>query len=680
MSKQQTVPESKTKGWLSFLVIPALACLLLFLVARLCVAHSFPAFLFSEDRKFERFTEKVFREEMNSNTLNRHYMVADPASYKLDTKNVSLGNGSLGARKKACAAAENDLNTLKNFDYEKLSEKHRLTYDLFRDCLETELNGSAYLLYDEPLGPTLGIQAQLPVLLAEYAFRTKGDIEDYLALLSQIPDYFSSVLAFEKAKAEEGLFMSSECAAEVVKQCQDFIADPESNYLIEIFDGKIDAVKNLSADEKISYKSRNKSILTGYVIPAYETMISALGKFSGSGTNTQGLAHYPQGKEYYRWLVKSTVGDDRSIEEIEESVKRQMVEDFSAIQALMKRMGNGNDESDVSSAVPESAEASGFGASGSTVGASGNVEADEADGDSTSDSTVEAWSDLTLASNGQNRMPEQTLKAWDAVVNGVNSPVDGKAGNSGSEKDVSGDPAAMLEDLREKITKDFPLLPNVSCTVKYVHESLQDYLSPAFYLSPTIDDYTNNVIYINPASNYSDLELYTTLAHEGYPGHLFQSVYFSAQEPDLLRCLLDVGGYTEGWATYVEMYAYSLWDGDPDLAALSQRNRSFTLGLASLLDIGIHYRGYSLDQVKAFLEQLGFGSGTAETLYRTILEAPANYLQYYVGCLNFCSLRDELEQALGEHFSLKEFHRLVLENGPAPFYILRKRIIPADAL
>lgn len=574
-------------GKLSRFLIPALAAVLFILLARICCVHSFPAFLFSEDRKFERFTDKVFREELNGNTLNRHYIVADPSNYGLDTKRVSLGNASLGARRKACTTAENYLDKLETFDYEKLSEKHRLTYDLFRDCLKTELEGADWLLYDEPLGPTLGIQAQLPVLLAEYSFRTKGDIEDYLTLLSQIPDYFSSVLAFEQAKSEEGLFMSSECADEVVKQCREFIEEPDSNYLIGIFDEKIDAVKNLTADEKIAYKSRNQSVLSGYVIPAYETMINALEKFSGSGTNTRGLCYYPEGKEYYRWLVKSTVGDDRPIEEIEEAVKVQMVKDFTAIQELMKRTG---------------------------------------------------------------------------------------AAGSGSENDP-GAPSAMLDELREKIAKDFPLLPDVSCTVKYVHESLQDYLSPAFYLSPTIDDYTHNVIYINPASNYSDLELFTTLAHEGYPGHLYQSVYFNAQEPELLRNLLDVGGYTEGWATYVEMYAYSLWEDDPVLAALSQRNRSFTLGLASLLDIGIHYRGYSLDQVKAFLEQLGFGSSTAESLYRTILEAPANYLQYYVGCLNFCSLRDELKRTQGERFSLKEFHRLVLENGPAPFYILRKRLV-----
>ncbi len=699
LTNSQTADNAKTEkqnaisggaGKLSFLIIPALACVLLFLVARLCVAHSFPAFLFSEDRKFERFTEQVFREELDSNTLNRHYVVADPAAYKLDKKQVTLGNGSLGARKKSLTSAENYLNTLETFDYEKLSEKHQLTFDIFRDCLETELEGADYLLYDEPLGPTLGIQAQLPVLLAEYTFRTRDDIEDYLTLLSQVPDYFSSILAFEQAKSEEGLFMSDACAKEVISQCREFIEDPGSNYLIEIFNEKIDAVKNLTTDEKIAYKNRNQSILNGYVIPAYETMIKALERFCESGTNDQGLCYYPKGKEYYRWLVKTTVGDDRSIEEIEEAVKVQMVEDFTAIRELMKRpeINAGNS-------------------------AKGTWEDSAAENESEPASTVEAWSSLTAGSAGQAGLPEQTLKAWDAVITGIGSVkkqsrnasadvdsasadtipasesviademsdaggMDTASGNSvGTDirTGASGDPAAMLEDLREKVTQDFPLLPAVSCQVKYVHESLQDYLSPAFYLSPTIDDYTNNVIYINPASNYSDLELFTTLAHEGYPGHLFQSVYFSAQEPDLLRNLLDVGGYTEGWATYVEMYAYSLWEDDPALAALSQRNRSFTLGLASLLDIGIHYRGYSLDQVRAFLEQLGFGGDTAETLYRTILEAPANYLQYYVGCLNFCSLRDELKQAQGERFSLKEFHRLVLETGPAPFYILRKRLL-----
>jgi uncharacterized protein (DUF885 family) len=236
---------------------------------------------------------------------------------------------------------------------------------------------------------------------------------------------------------------------------------------------------------------------------------------------------------------------------------------------------------------------------------------------------------------------------------------------------AASDPEAILEELRQKITQDFPQLPDVNYEVKYVHESLQDYLSPAFYLTPPIDDVENNVIYINPASDYNGLELFTTLAHEGYPGHLYQSVYFNSSSPDLLRSLLGTNGYIEGWATYVEMYAYGLWDEDPQLASLGQHNRSFMLGLASLLDIGIHYHGYTREEVSSFLEKLGFDTASADSLYNTILEAPANYLQYYVGYLNFCELRDYTKELMGDRFTLKQYHTLILEAGPAPFSILR---------
>ena len=136
---------------------------------------------------------------------------------------------------------------------------------------------------------------------------------------------------------------------------------------------------------------------------------------------------------------------------------------------------------------------------------------------------------------------------------------------------------------------------------------LQEYLSPAFYLTPAIDGYLDNVIYINPAEHYQGLELYTTLAHEGYPGHLYQSVYFQSLSPDPLRSILGTGGYTEGWATYVEMHSYgSLEPGYKGCRHRPEKPRpSAAPGLASLLDIGIHYRGYSLEDVSAaFCTQL----------------------------------------------------------------------------
>ena len=232
-------------------------------------------------------------------------------------------------------------------------------------------------------------------------------------------------------------------------------------------------------------------------------------------------------------------------------------------------------------------------------------------------------------------------------------------------------PDSMLDDLRSKITDTFPEIPDVDFQVKYVPESMQNYLSPAFYMIPAIDNLTENVIYINNGQTASGLNLYTTLAHEGYPGHLYQTVYFSASEPDPIRSILDFGGYVEGWATYAEMMSYYLAPLSKTEASLLQKNSSVILGLYALADMGIHYDGWSVTDTVRFFSDYGINDANAvQSVYELIIGSPANYLKYYIGYLKFYELKKEMADALGNQFSQKEFHRAVLDVGPAPFEIV----------
>ena len=232
-------------------------------------------------------------------------------------------------------------------------------------------------------------------------------------------------------------------------------------------------------------------------------------------------------------------------------------------------------------------------------------------------------------------------------------------------------PDSMLDDLRSKITDTFPEIPDVDFQVKYVPESMQDYLSPAFYMIPAIDNLTENVIYINNGQTASGLNLYTTLAHEGYPGHLYQTVYFSASEPDPIRSILDFGGYVEGWATYAEMMSYYLAPLPKTEASLLQKNSSVILGLYALADMGIHYDGWSVTDTVRFFSDYGINDPNAvQSVYKLIIGSPANYLKYYIGYLKFYELKKEMADTLGNQFSQKEFHRAVLDVGPAPFEIV----------
>lgn len=236
--------------------------------------------------------------------------------------------------------------------------------------------------------------------------------------------------------------------------------------------------------------------------------------------------------------------------------------------------------------------------------------------------------------------------------------------------DITESPDNILKTLETDISNAFPTSASVNVRVKYVPDALEEYLSPAFYLIPAIDNYAENTIYINEAHNLTDINLFTTLAHEGYPGHLYQTTYFANTNPDPIRTILNFSGYVEGWATYAEMCSYYISPLEKPYATLLQKNNSIILGLYATADIGIHYDGWNLDDTVDFFASYGISDETViQEIYQHIVGDPANYLTYYVGYLEMMELKKVWNS------SQKEFHQRVLEIGPAPFEIVRKHLI-----
>lgn len=236
-------------------------------------------------------------------------------------------------------------------------------------------------------------------------------------------------------------------------------------------------------------------------------------------------------------------------------------------------------------------------------------------------------------------------------------------------------PDTILSTLKTEISNAFPQAVSVNVQVKYVPNALEEYLSPAFYLIPAIDNYSENTIFINQAYSLDDIHLFTTLAHEGYPGHLYQTTYYAATEPDPIRTLLSFKGYVEGWATYAEMCSYYLSTLEKPHATLLQKNNSIILGLYAAADIGIHYDGWTFDETFDFFSGYGIeDKETVQEIYELIIGDPANYLSYYVGYVEILELKKAAIKEQGEDFSQKEFHQRLLEIGPAPFEIIEKKL------
>lgn len=233
---------------------------------------------------------------------------------------------------------------------------------------------------------------------------------------------------------------------------------------------------------------------------------------------------------------------------------------------------------------------------------------------------------------------------------------------------------AMISRLQKEILTDFPAPPQTDVEICHVDPALSEYLAPAFYITAPIDDISHNRIYINDAKNDTDIYYFTTLAHEGYPGHLYQTICTSSYGAPEVLSLLNYPGYTEGWATYTEMQSFYYAGLDPDLASLLQHNQAATLSLYATADIGIHYFGWEKEKNAAFWSEYGVDdTATVKRITDLILEEPGNYLKYYVGYLKFRQMREQLALE-NKSFSVSAFHEAILRTGPSPFSVLEETV------
>lgn len=536
---------------------------------------------------FDAYTEELFLNEIVLNTINLHYTLAYPENFGITEYVPSLGSFNIEDMEKSYEEMKALREEVEAFNYEELTKQQQFTYDIILDYIETELSVEDLLLYTEVLGPVTGYQAQLPVLLAEYKFRTVQDIEDYLALVALVDELFAELVEFEQAKSAAGLFMPDFAAEAIIDQCRQFIATPEENYMIDVFETEINAVEGLSEEEKQKYIAKNKELITTELVGAYQMLIDGLEALKGTGTNEKGLYYFEDGIRYYEYLVRSLTGSAKSVEELMKATEQYMFGSLVAMQGIMMKNPN-------------------------------------------------------------------VMNNWDTY------------------EFCETEPEKILEDLIVKIKEDFPELPDTNYVIKYVHPSMEEHMSPAFYLTPPLDDTKNNTIYINKSQVTQDL--YTTMAHEGYPGHLYQNVYTASKNLPMVRNLFSNSGYSEGWATYVEYYAYGIGGLDEDLAAVLMLNNSIILGIYAYVDMGIHYLGWDVDNVRTYLVNYGLNGEAAQTLFEIMVEEPANYLSYFIGYLEFLNLQDAAEEAWGENYSLKKFHEAVLSLGPAPFDLLEEAI------
>lgn len=580
---------------------------------------------------FSQFSNALFCYEVTSDSVTTAYSLKNTKAFNIPSLSPKLTSFSYKEyEKEKQNKAEQKLllslsTKLASYDTAKLSGEERLTYSLLKREFALNQKLSTYAYYDELLGSTRGVQANLPVILGEYPLRTEDDINKYFILLSQIPDYFENVISYEEHRKTLG-FKTPDFLLNATKDNLSTLLD-NTNSFTDTFNSRLDNIKGLSKDQRKAYLESNQSHVKKYVLPAYENLYAYI--------------DYSLSKNAKKNSVSDKTSDTENITEASYSVNKEYLPKEDTPYGL-STLPNGS----------------------------------------------EYYTLLTAKATGSDRsmeelisMTETSLKQSLGTVLNI-ALTDQKAYQYYTEHPVQTpyqSPEAILEALSLMSRIDYPPLKKAaSYKVKNVPKSLAPSLSPAFYMVPAIDDYENNTIYINPLYTSKETgNLFTTLAHEGFPGHLYQTVYFNEASPSPIRHILDYPGYVEGFATYAEInslqYLEYPIEGD-SLLKLYQANTLINLALCSRVDLGVNYENWTLNDVNSFFEKNGFNSYYTAELYAYVVEAPSNYLSYFIGYLEIMDIKEQYKKQLMENYSEIEFHKLLLDIGPSDFTTLRTQM------
>lgn len=543
-----------------------------------------------ENEKFRDLTARFFRDSLKNDMLSLHSLVKDPSAYGFTERpQVNLLTGS-------SVDYQSVIGELEQIDYDSLSRENRITYEvMMEDLLEaTTLDVAPIESYFDYMS---GIQTSLISLAADYEFFVEQDVDDYLDLLEQIPDYFRLLYQAEEERVRSGYGLPDFVLTDVIGQFDSVLEEGEDSCLFFAFEEKVTGLDFLTSAQQSAYIERNNRAVRDSVFAAYRETGEKLASLKGSGAADGAICNYEGGREYYSYLMKSRCGYGGTPAELMEELNEFIESQQEILSGILDQGGIG---------------------------------------------------------------------AYNAYLQWINGEAKGLT-----------EAEETLDYFSANLAGYFPALPETTYTVKYLSQSMANAMPNvlAYYSTPQLDNYTNGQITVNGYAA-DESQLMNTVAHEGYPGHMYQYVYYYSRNPDPVRSLFSFLGYTEGWAVYAANqaeYMYTYPENDYVYTKLNELNVSLNYALPAMLDIGVNYYGYTARQVGEVLGYTGEEAKTAgEEMRNILIEMPGAYLSYGVGNMMMYSMRSYAEKREGKAFDLLGFHKFVLDMGPCNFDLLQR--------
>jgi uncharacterized protein (DUF885 family) len=504
--------------------------------------------------------------------------------------------------------------TLRSYNYERQSEKQKLSTDILGWFIDDQVNGLEFKFHNYPVNQLFGIQSNMPSFMDSFhAINSKGDARDYIARLNQFGVKFDQVMEGLEKREEMGIIPPKFVISRVLKEMNDFVAaQPEDNILYKSFDKKL-AATDIDTLKKDEFRADVKNSISTTVYPAYGKLITYFTKLEAKATTDDGVWKLPDGDKYYAHELRSNTTTDYTADQIHQIGLDELARITAEMRTILDSLGHSKD---------------------STVG------------------------QIVTALSKQPRFlypdsdagREQALQDYQKLIDHV---------------------SANLDDV-------FSIKPKSPVKVVRIPEFKEKTSPGAYYQAPSTDGKRPGVFFANLRNmeDVPKFGMATLAYHEAVPGHHFQiAIQRELEGLPFFRTVLPFTAFAEGWALYAERVAWEQGFHKDPYTNLGRLQAEIFRAVRLIVDTGIHHKRWTREQAIAYMvNATGMPEGEVVAEIERYIVMPGQACAYKMGMMKILELREKARTELGDAFDIKDFHAVVLQQGSMPLEILEKQV------
>ncbi|WP_285164711.1 DUF885 domain-containing protein [Shewanella goraebulensis] len=564
----------------------------------------------TESEKANELFENIFMENVMASPISQTYM-------RIKTDYDKWGDFSEKAEDEDLARAKKHLKQLESIDVSKLDVQTALSYKLMKQGLEQDIADDKWRHHTYPVNQMYGSHTFIATfLINQHQVSSVSDAEAYISRLNGVKLASKQLVDGLKLRADKGIIAPKFVFPYVISDSQNIItgapfSDTEEKSTLWADINKKVAALDAPQAKKDELLADAKKALINSVQPAYNDLIAYLNELEKKADTRDGVWKLPEGDDFFNMRLSRVTTTDMSSETIHKLGLSEVARIHDEMRDIMKK-----------------------------VKFEGNLQEFMA----------------FMRDDEQFYYP-----ATDA----------GKTRYMTEAKD-------LIDNMESRLDEVFNIKPKAQLIVKQVEAFREKSAGKAFYDAPAPDGSRPGTYYANlyDMKAMPTYQMEALAYHEGIPGHHMQIAI--AQELEGIPKFRKYGGYTayiEGWGLYTEYFPKEMGLYADPYSDFGRLAMELWRACRLVVDTGIHSEKWTREQgIQYYVDNTPNAESDAVKMVERHIVMPGQATAYKVGMIKILELREDAKKQLGDKFDIRQFHTLILENGPLPLDVLEDKV------